>query len=129
MWLVLLAALFQVSLEVPDLGGTWKTVQAAARAAGYDLSDIKMDDVVVLTPGQRAPKQGRFIRPRSPSNLEPALIDLAVDEKFGGNSGIKLAIKSVNRLLHKQSEALDAMKKDNKISEEQWKDLRRRLFE
>ncbi len=129
MWLVFLAILFQVSLQAPDLAGAWKTVQASARAAGYDFSDVQVNDVVVLGPGQRAPKEGRFIRPRSPSNLEPALVDLAVDEKFGGNSGIKLAIKSVNRLLRKQAEALDLMKKESKISEEQWKELRRRLFE
>ena len=129
MWFFILAALLQGPVQGPDLAGAWKNVQASARAAGYDLADVGVDDVLVLAPGQRAPKDRRFIRPRSPANLEPALIDLAVDEKFGGNTGIKLAIKSVHRLLRKQADALDLMKKEGKISEEQWKELRRRLFE
>ena len=129
MWFLLLAAFLQVIVQPSDVATAWKTVQASARSAGYDFSDVKVDDLAVLAPGQRAPKDRRFLRPRSPANLEGALIDLAVDEKFGGNSAVKVAIKSVNRLLHKQAEALDLLKKEDKISEEQWKELRRRLFE
>ncbi len=131
MWLLLAVVLLQEAklAPAPAVAQAWKTVEASARRAGYDLFDVKVEDVVVLGPGARAPKDRRFIRVRSAANLEPALIDLAVDEKFGGDRALKLAIKSVNRLLHKQAEALDLLKKESKISEEQWKELRRQLLE
>lgn len=112
----------------------WQRAAVAARRAGYDFSDVRLDRVYLQSPGTRIPKEqvpegAVILRPRSLDRADDSLIDYAVDEKYGGDRALKLAIKAVNRLLRKQRQELELLRAENKISAAQEAELARRLLQ
>lgn len=112
----------------------WQRAAVAARRAGYDFSDVRLDRVYLQSPGTRiskeqAPEGAVILRPRSLDRADDSLIDYAVDEKYGGDRALKLAIKAVNRLLRKQRQELELLRAENKISAAQEAELTRRLLQ
>ncbi len=112
----------------------WQRAAVAARRAGYDFADVRTDRVYIQAPGARlrkaeVPEGAVILRPRSLDRAADSLIDFAVDEKYGGDRALKLAIKAVNRLLGKQRESLGQLRSENKISAAQEVEIARRLLE
>ncbi len=134
-WFIFPAAAAQrTELIAASSAEAWQRAAAAARRAGYDFSDVRVDRVYLQAPGTRLrkeqlPEGAVVLRPRSLERADDSLIDYAVDEKYGGDRALKLAIKAVNRLLQKQRQELEQLRKENRITAEQESELTRRLLQ
>lgn len=112
----------------------WQRAATAARRAGYDFSDVRLERVYLQTPGARVrkeqvPENATVLRPRAAERADDSLIDYAVDDKYGGDRALKLAIKAVNRLLRKQRQELEQLRVEGKINSVQESELARRLVQ
>ena len=112
----------------------WQRAGTAARRAGYDFSDVRVARVYLQAPGTRlrkeqAPEGAVILHPRTLDRADDSLIDYAVDEKYGGDRALKLAIKAVNRLLRKQRQELEQLRTENRITAAQEAEVTRRLLQ
>ncbi len=127
---------FMVLAELTPAVGSdrWQQATTAARRAGYDFADVRVDHVFVQRPGTRVvkadvPQGATVLHPRTAERIEDSLIDYAVDEKYGGDRAIKLAIKAVNRLLKRQRQELEQLRAEKKIAPELSAEVARRLLQ